>query len=259
MIYPRWFDYWDQFVPNAEKTMLMSLNGILQRENTSASILLQLRAEKFPRQADLCFYKFNSRLLDFYYLYLDECLGARERNLLRCEREAAKSLEAMIPYQNACLVSESPLVTRTDSRGRLSSPRSPAAVYGDGWKFYAIDGIWVPEYIVERPREITIAKIDAEGDIRLRRIMVRQYAGDYYSDCGATLEATDRLGRLYRKKRRGDWDLTFVRVTNSTREPDGTFRQYTLRVPPAMRTPTDAIAWTFGMTRAEYLRIQKMT
>ena len=43
-----------------------------------------------------------------------------------------------------------------------------------------------------------------------------------------------------------------VEVLNSTAEPDGSWKTYWLRVPPTMRTPREAIAWTFGMTKEEY-------
>jgi len=41
-------------------------------------------------------------------------------------------------------------------------------------------------------------------------------------------------------------------VTNATPEPDGTVRQYVLRVPPTMTTAREAVAWTFGMDAEEY-------
>jgi hypothetical protein len=43
-----------------------------------------------------------------------------------------------------------------------------------------------------------------------------------------------------------------VKVKNSTAEPDGTYKDYYLRVPPWMRTPSEAVSWTFGMIPYEY-------
>jgi hypothetical protein len=37
-----------------------------------------------------------------------------------------------------------------------------------------------------------------------------------------------------------------VKVVNSTPEPDGSFKDYLLRVPPDIRTPREAVAWTFA-------------
>lgn len=43
-----------------------------------------------------------------------------------------------------------------------------------------------------------------------------------------------------------------VEVVNSTPEPDGTSRTYWLRVPPATRTAREGVAWTFGVSEADY-------
>lgn len=43
-----------------------------------------------------------------------------------------------------------------------------------------------------------------------------------------------------------------VEVVNSTPEPDGSFRNYYLRVPPDVESPHAAIAWTFGVEADEY-------
>ncbi len=43
-----------------------------------------------------------------------------------------------------------------------------------------------------------------------------------------------------------------VEVTNSTPDPDGTRRSYVIRVPPDIRTCQAAVAWTFGLSVAEY-------
>lgn len=39
---------------------------------------------------------------------------------------------------------------------------------------------------------------------------------------------------------------------NSTPEPDGTFRDYFLRVPPGMVRAKQAVAWTFGVSEEDY-------
>jgi hypothetical protein len=50
----------------------------------------------------------------------------------------------------------------------------------------------------------------------------------------------------------GDEDVKVVKVINSTAEPDGTFKDYFLRVPPGTRTARAGVAWTFGLTEDEY-------
>ena len=64
----------------------------------------------------------------------------------------------------------------------------------------------------------------------------------------------DDFGKLWRIDRRSDEPIVLVEVVNSTADPDDSYRSYLLRVPPSVRTPREAIAWTFGFTDAgEYL------
>lgn len=48
-----------------------------------------------------------------------------------------------------------------------------------------------------------------------------------------------------------------LKVINSTAEPDGTFKEYFLTVPPEMKTAKEAVAWTFRMTPEEYAPSQE--
>lgn len=69
---------------------------------------------------------------------------------------------------------------------------------------------------------------------------------------GAELVSSDETGRLWRRPlaptgwRRED-PVVMGEGCNATPEPDGTRRTYYLRVPPSMRTPREAVAWTFEM------------
>lgn len=63
----------------------------------------------------------------------------------------------------------------------------------------------------------------------------------------------DDVGTLWRLDDEG-WPepVVMVGVVNSTPEPDGSFRDYFLRVPPTVQTPREAVAWTFGVEAEEY-------
>jgi YHS domain-containing protein len=43
-----------------------------------------------------------------------------------------------------------------------------------------------------------------------------------------------------------------LKVINSTPEPDGSYKEYYLTVPPDMTSAKQAVAWTFRMTPEEY-------
>ncbi|TAL37614.1 MAG: hypothetical protein EPN97_04950 [Alphaproteobacteria bacterium] len=261
LLHPDWAHRWE--------TMTQGPLNVLWRllgQSAAMPIRRSLRRLEAPnnqwvpeRLANLCAYKYEMQLMDLYRLYLDEILNPHDRESLHQDITAAESVEFMLPYEHVCLVSEPPVSIRFDSRGLLHCTDGPAITYRDGWKVYAVEGAWTPEYVIEKPELITPESIDKEPNVALRRVMTRYYKGDYYSDCCAELQKQDRLGKLYRKERRHDSDFVFVRVINSTREPDGSFREYTLRVPPTVKTPTEGIAWSFGMTPDEYLKTQKMT
>jgi hypothetical protein len=41
-------------------------------------------------------------------------------------------------------------------------------------------------------------------------------------------------------------------VINGTPEPDGTLKHYFLQVPANMRSPREAVAWTYGLPEQRY-------
>jgi hypothetical protein len=100
----------------------------------------------------------------------------------------------------------------------------------------------VPDYIIERPHEITVDKIEAQENAEIRRVMIQRYGhARYIQDSGAQLvhSLPDNYyikglqgARLYRKERPGDTPIVMVAVRNSTPEPDGTIKDYWLRVQP---------------------------
>lgn len=57
----------------------------------------------------------------------------------------------------------------------------------------------------------------------------------------------DDFGTLFRVEVPGDEDICVVKVLNATPEPDGTFKDYYLRVPPRVQSAREAVAWTFDM------------
>ncbi len=60
------------------------------------------------------------------------------------------------------------------------------------------------------------------------------------------------FGTLWRRDVKGDEPIVILEVVNSTREPDGSFKHYWLRVPPNMKTAHEALAWTFDIEPAKY-------
>jgi len=158
-----------------------------------------------------------------------------------------------LPHEHICWVSERHCVLERDNQGRLHNVAGPACAYPDGWGVYAVHGVRVPADIIEDRASITVARIDAEQNAEIRRIMVDLYGMDrYLTDAGAQIIQQDSFGTLLRRDMGDDEPIVAVRVLNSTPEPDGSIKPYILRVPPDMDTARNAVAWTFGLRGAEY-------
>lgn len=149
------------------------------------------------------------------------------------------------------------IVVELDDNLRLHSGSGKPSVERNGDHFWHWHGVEVPELVILYPEQITVQMIDATDNAEVRRVMIEKYGQTrYLEDCGAELLKVDAFGELYEKSfaKLDSWPSTirFVRVKNSTPEPDGTFKFYTLRVPPETRTPKQGIAWTFGLESKQY-------
>lgn len=128
-----------------------------------------------------------------------------------------------------------------------------AALESDIENLYFWHGVMVPAFVVVRPDWITIKHIETEQNAEVRRVMIERYGQDHYLlDSKAEKIHEDDFGTLYRKDIPGDEPLVMVKVINSTPEPDNSFKDYFLRVPPTMTRAREAVAWTFGKTENEY-------
>src|SRR5262245_31002189 len=147
-----------------------------------------------------------------------------------------------------------------DDRYRLHSGDMLPSITRNGKAFWHWHGVEVPQHVVCNPGRITVKEIDDETNAEVRRVMIERYGQTkYLMDCGAKWVNTDECGELYRKEfktpngwRWGDEPVQFVKVKNSTPEPDGTFKDYFLRVPPNVRTAKEGIAWTFTLEEKQY-------
>ncbi|MER6912189.1 DUF6745 domain-containing protein [Streptomyces sp. NPDC000594] len=157
------------------------------------------------------------------------------------------------PYEKVAVVCERPTVLHRDEAGRLDSGAGPALAFPDGLALYAWRGMPVPADFVGELSSLTPARIRAEENAELRRVMLEYYGYErYLAESGARPVHRDEAGLLWRIALEGDEDVVMVEVVNSTAEPDGTFRTYWLRVPPTTRTAKEGVAWTFGLDKADY-------
>jgi hypothetical protein len=125
--------------------------------------------------------------------------------------------------------------------------------FSDGYKICALHGVRVAPEFVENPKEVTAKMIEKELNAEVRRLLIDRYGvARYLLDTGAGIVDKTETATLYRKQQPGDEPIAIVQVQNSTPEPDGSYKQYFLRVPPYIRTAREAVAWTFGMSAEQY-------
>lgn len=181
---------------------------------------------------------------------------------LRLMAELRASCGLVLAFHGVIHLLERPLAIRLDEQGRLHADEGPALAYADGTEAWAIHGVVVPKYVVSAPDRIDIGAIDAERNAEVRRILVERFGAErLVREGGAELVHEDATGRLWRRPLpEATWPeqpVVMVEVVNSTPEPDGSRKTYFLRVPPDTRTARAAVAWTFGMSEAEYQPVRE--
>jgi hypothetical protein len=195
----------------------------------------------------------DANWLGFYDFFRQELGLINQTEKLQGLTELAKNGGWFLPHAEICWVSERHSVLQRDTRGRLHSLTDAAVSYPDGWKIYAVHGVRVPEYVILNPEKITIEIIEKENNSEIKRIMIDRFGQDrYLKESGATLINTDQYGKLYRKEIENDEPLVMVNVINSTKEADGTSKEYWIRVPPDIKTSREAVSWTFGIKGNDY-------
>ena len=166
-----------------------------------------------------------------------------------------------IIHPDFCMVSDRPELLTVDSQNRPHGEDGPFCRWRDGSSLYSWHGVRVPAWIIERPQDITPAKIEAEANAEVRRAMMERFGWDRYIIEGRFDKVhTDDFGTLYRK-RVGDEDVLVVRVIDPS-----TGREYGLPVHPELMplgpdgpfgepqalTARGAVASTFGKRAEEY-------
>ncbi|WP_327340095.1 hypothetical protein OG384_33710 [Streptomyces sp. NBC_01324] len=205
---------------------------------------------------------------DVRLLLLDAVLGQHDAAWLAAFDGRGDRLDGMAavarnagwwwPYERTVVISERPEELYRDEAGRLDRGDGPALSYRDGFGLYAWRGMPVPAAFLAELTTLTPERIRAEENAELRRVMLEFYGYDrYLTESGAEPVHRDETGILWRIALDGDEDVVMVEVVNSTPEPDGTHRTYWLRVPPAVRTAKDGVAWTFGLSGESYAPLRQ--
>jgi hypothetical protein len=120
-------------------------------------------------------------------------------------------------------------------------------------------GVAIDERIAFRPEQLRVEEILREGNVERRRVMLERFGVERFMQTAnaRVLDSDTDAG--------GKRELLFLALANdealvcvSVRCPS-TGRHYLLRVPPAMQTCRQAVAWTAGFDTAEAYQPQKET
>jgi hypothetical protein len=195
------------------------------------------------------------------YDYLRDVLALEtETEALRGLMLLAGNVGWLAPHEETCWLAERPNLLCGDARDRLHNASGPALRFVDGWSFWAWRGAEVPRWVIEQPDDITLAAIDRELDVQVRRCMIEIMTPQRYVALGgASRIAEDEAGILWHRRWLGSDAWAAVEVVNATPEPDGSHRHFFLQVPANLRTARDAVAWTYGMRGDAYANLVQRT
>lgn len=155
-------------------------------------------------------------------------------------------------FGKCVLACEPPQRVSLDSAQRIHRDTGAAIIFADGTRINAWHGLAIPEDLANDPSRLTLQRIEKERNVEVRRVMIERYGFDrFLKDSNACKMSKDSCGTLYLAFVSG-LPIAFVKVRNSTPEPDGSIKNYFLEVPPQVRTAREAVAWTFGMSADEY-------
>jgi hypothetical protein len=143
----------------------------------------------------------------------------------------------------------------TVANGQLHSLDRPSARW-PGESLWFWDGVWIPDRLATRRDELGLADVLGERNVERRRILIDVIGFEnlVQAATGGVPAQQDDYGRLWRLGNLLDEEeYVAVEVANSTAEPDGSFRHYFLRVPPATKTARAGVAWTFELSTRDYV------
>lgn len=162
-----------------------------------------------------------------------------------CGIEACKQLSGLkklagvcgwwTPLSNIIILQHRPLEIHMDEQNRIHNLDGAAIKFrgsSDICDVYAIHGIRVDKKVITR--DYGVKEILAEQNLEIKRVMIDLFGQEKFL-LGADAQVSknsDDWGTVYSVQIQDDEPLVMVKVVNSTPEPDGTFKDYFIRVDP---------------------------
>ena len=120
---------------------------------------------------------------------------------------------------------------------------------------YYYEGVRIPPHFYTKPESLSITEVLAHTNTEVRYVGIKIIGMDRVLESNNTTiihkdEQKNQI--LFQIKGIFEEPVSYVKVVNSTQEPDGTYKDYYLCVPPDMKTCQQAVAWTFRLEEQEY-------
>jgi hypothetical protein len=196
-------------------------------------------------------------------------IGTTERGLFAAYDQLVRCTYRVEATRHIAVFTQHPIVKRHDGLvpGRpfeylFHATDGPALAWPDGDAYYALRGVWLPRDVGEAmvAGTLTIRQIFDQQNVEVRRSLIDLYnrgdKGRLLRDANArvldsAVDARGNLMRLLWLDLEDDEPFVAIQVKNSTREPDGTFKTYTLRVHSELRPlPVPGVRDTLGDPQA---------
>lgn len=203
-----------------------------------------------------CYGQHDAGWLAFYDYF--QQIGVEGLEQLDGLKKAAKFCGWWWPMSHIAVVTEQPINLGLDDQGRLHHGNARAIEYNDDWGLWVWNGTNVPKRYITDPDSITAQEVIEQENAEMRRIMVERMTPERFaeeSNAKTLDEDTDKLGlprKLIQVEMPTGEPWTAVQVMNSSEEPDGSRRSYSLRVPPTTTSCAEGIAWTVEKEAGEY-------
>jgi len=189
----------------------------------------------------------------------------------RAFEDTAESACYWWPHRDFIMVCERPQEIHREQvqpRGwgshRLHREDGPAVRFADGWGVYSWHGVRVPADLIEEGW--SVERILQERNAEVRRCAVERYGWDRFAADAQLVVVDEQPDPANGDSRLRLCDVpaqvygTAVRVllcVNASPERDGTLRRFGLTVPASIGDAVEAAAWTFDLSKAEYLTLER--
>jgi hypothetical protein len=205
----------------SEKTDVLDVTGLLEWWNSipkTDEIERKMKDAVHQSVNDSGFGQHDADDMAFFSFFRNECgLVEDTEKYVTGIGEIVQSAGWWIPYAEACIICDRMGEIHMDEENQLHNEDGAALKYRDGFSLYMVHGIRIPDYVIERPNEITAQKINDEESVEVRRVMLDKFGWDrYLLESNASVIDKSEWGVLYHQPIQEDEDCVMVRLLNAS-------------------------------------------